>query len=153
MKSRISIVFLLSIVISACSVIYDDKNVQWEHIKPEQFVVLHAVGYAPIEKQLGNNREEKLLQAVRASKIDAYRELAEQLYGHQLSSTTKVRDLVAKDDRIKSRVAGIVRGAKVIKSYSVGNNYVTELELDTELVYDLMQIQNPEKRIKKINYY
>lgn len=153
MKSRIGIVFLLSIVISACSVIYDDKNVQWEQIRPEHFVVLHAVGYAPIEKQLGNSREEKLLQAVRASKIDAYRELAEQLYGHQLSSSTKVRDLVAKDDRIKSRVAGIVRGAKVIKSYSVGNNYVTELELDTELVYDLMRIQNPDKRIKKINYY
>lgn len=153
MKSRLSIVFLLSVVISACSVIYDDKNVQWEQIRPEQFVVLHAVGYAPIEKQLGNNREEKLLQAVRASKIDAYRELAEQLYGHQLSSSTKVRDLVAKDDRIKSRVEGIVRGAKVIKSYALGNNYVTELELDTELVYDLMQIQNPQQRIKKINYY
>lgn len=153
MKSRLSIVFLLSVVISACSVIYDDKNVQWEQIRPEQFVVLHAVGYAPIEKQLGNNREEKLLQAVRASKIDAYRELAEQLYGHQLSSSTKVRDLVAKDDRIKSRVEGIVRGARVIKSYALGNNYVTELELDTELVYDLMQIQNPQQRIKKINYY
>lgn len=153
MQSRIGIVFLLSIVISACSVIYDDKNVQWEQVRPEQFVVLHAIGYAPIEKQMGNSREAKILQAVRASKIDAYRELAEQLYGHQLSSTTKVRDLVAKDDRIKSRVAGVIRGAKVIKSYSVGNNYVTELELDTELVYDLVQLQNPEKRIKKINYY
>ena len=38
---------------------------------------LTSVGYASISEQRGRNQEEKQVRAMRASKIDAYRELAE----------------------------------------------------------------------------
>ena len=41
---------------------------------------LTATGYADIEAQLGNPNQKRVL-AIRASKVDAYRSLSEQIYG------------------------------------------------------------------------
>ena len=38
-------------------------------------------------------------------------------------------------------VEGVVRGARVLKSYPVDNMYATELELDTKVLYDLYKLQ------------
>ncbi len=144
--------FVIS-ALSGCSVIYDERHVQWEQVKPESFPVFHAIGYASISKQLGKSDDEKLLMAIKASKIEAYRELTEQVYGHQLSASTTVEQMVAGSDKMKAKVQGIIKGAKVIKTYAVGDVYTTEMELDTELVYKLNKVQNPDKEIKRIRYY
>jgi len=56
------------------------------------------------------------LMAERAAKADAYRQLLEQLKGVAISSTTTVEDFMTKSDRIRSRVMGVVRGARVTDS-------------------------------------
>ncbi len=53
---------------------------------------LTAVGYASISEQTGRNEEEKQVRAMRASKIDAYRELAEQVYGLRVSARADLQD-------------------------------------------------------------
>lgn len=53
------------------------------------------------------------LMAERAAKLDAQRQLLEALKGAQISSTSTVEDFMAKDDRIRSRVEGVVRDACV----------------------------------------
>lgn len=53
---------------------------------------LTAVGYASISEQKGRNEEEKQVRAMRASKIDAYRELAEQVYGMRVSGRADLQD-------------------------------------------------------------
>lgn len=50
----------------------------------------------------------------RAAKLDAYRRLAEKIYGTVLTSDTKVRDLTLEKDTITSVVEGMVQGAKVV---------------------------------------
>ncbi|PAY01246.1 flagellar biosynthesis protein FlgP [Pseudoalteromonas sp. HM-SA03] len=137
--------------LSGCSSLVD-KHIEYETVQPETFPVLRAVGYAPLSAQPGKTAGEKQLMAIKVSKLEAYRELAEQLYGQNLTSTITVKGAVAQNDGLKSQVNGLVRGAKVLKSYAVGDTYATELELDMKRVYDLYVTQVKPQKIKKISY-
>ncbi len=137
--------------LSGCSSLVD-KHIEYETVQPETFPVLRAVGYAPLSAQPGKTAGEKQLMAIKVSKLEAYRELAEQLYDQNLTSTITVKGAIAQNDGLKSQVNGLVRGAKVLKSYAVGDTYATELELDMKRVYDLYITQVKPQKIKKISY-
>jgi hypothetical protein len=94
-----------------------------------------------------------MLMAIKASKLAAYVELAEQVYGQQLSNKVSMADLLINDQQLKASVQGIIRGAKVVKSYPVGDVYTTELQLDFEDVYTLYQANQQRKTIKEIHYF
>lgn len=138
--------------LAGCGTLFD-KHVVWEYEQPENFPVIKAVGYAPISSQPGDNMDMKNLMAMRASKLDAYRELAEQVYGQQIQSRSEMNNMIASNDKLRSRVDGVIRGARVIKSYPVGDNYATEVELDMKLVFDLYQIEKRPRTIKRVDYY
>lgn len=108
--------------------------------KPDDFPVLKAVGYALIDVQPGPSAGEKMLQAIRASKMDAYRELAEQLNGQHVQGQSRYRDLTQTSNSMEVSVSGMVRGARVVASYPRGNSYATEMELDTRALYQLNQL-------------
>ncbi|MCG9759426.1 flagellar biosynthesis protein FlgP [Pseudoalteromonas sp. Isolate6] len=147
-----TIVMICSLTwLSGCSSLVD-KHIEYETVQPETFPVLRAVGYAPLSAQPGKTAGEKQLMAIKVSKLEAYRELAEQLYGQNLTSTITVKGAIAQNDGLKSQVNGLVRGAKVLKSYAVGDTYATELELDMKRVYDLYVTQVKPQKIKKISY-
>ncbi len=92
--------------------------------------IITAVGTASISTQRGDTDEEKRVRAMRASKVEAYRELAEQVYGLRISGLTGVDDQSLGEDRSNGAVDGIIRGAEVVRSYPVGDSYVTEMRLD-----------------------
>ncbi|MBD1559548.1 flagellar biosynthesis protein FlgP [Vibrio sp. S9_S30] len=94
--------------------------------------VLVAVGYASISDQRGRNAEEKQVRALRASKVDAYRELAEQVYGLRVSARSDLEDQRLGAEYASGAVDGVIRGAEVVRTYAVGDNYITELKLDIE---------------------
>ncbi len=153
MKASIFILPLaLALSLSSCSKVLN-HHVEYELVKPEKFPVLTAVGYAPVSLQPGENQEQKVLNAIRASKLDAYRELAEQVYGVQLQSNTSFGDLVISDDGLQASISGVIRGAKVVQSYPVGDMYATELELDFKNVFYLYQSQAMPRKVKKVHYY
>ncbi|WAF73707.1 LPP20 family lipoprotein [Aeromonas dhakensis] len=130
---------LLALLLTACSggnrvVNYGGNN------KPDDFPVLKAVGYAVIDIQPGPSQSEKMLQAIRASKMDAYRELAEQLNGQQVRGQSSYKDLTQTSNSLDVSVVGMVRGARVVASYPRGNTYATEMELDTRALYNINQL-------------
>ncbi|MDV2856397.1 MULTISPECIES: LPP20 family lipoprotein [Oceanimonas] len=94
---------------------------------------IYAVGYAPISLQRPADYQQKLLHAMRASRLDAYRELSEQLSGVMISSSSEMNSNVLQDGPVNSASRGVVRGARVVNSYPDGDMYVTELELDLAL--------------------
>lgn len=143
---------MLTLTLTACSS-FLDKHVVWEYEEPEHYPIIRAVGYAPISAQPGESSQIQNIMAMRASKLDAYRELAEQVYGHQLQGQSNVNNLVTRDDKLRTKVEGVIRGARVIKTYAVGDTYATELELDMKLVYDLYRIETRPRKIKKVEYY
>ena len=131
---------LIMLILTSCSTLHVVKTYQRE--KPDDFPVLHAVGYGIIDVQPGPTRSEKVLQAIRASRLDAYRELTEQVYGNAIQADTTYSDNRQTANRMHANVDGLVRGARVVKSYPVDNMYATELELDTRVLYNLYQMDN-----------
>lgn len=101
--------------------------------------MVFAVGYASISEQNGRTQEEKSLRAMRASKLDAYRELSEQIYGLRISATTSLSNQQLGPENTDGAVDGVIRGAKVIRSYPVGDSYVTEMELNLGLMERMKQ--------------
>jgi len=152
MKMRL-LVLLPIFILTACGVFYENKNIEWQVVQPEEYPVLVAVGYAPISTQPGVNRSQKIMLALRASKLDAYRELAEQVYGQRINSNTVLQDMVQQNAQLESSVSGLIRGARVKESYPVGDLYATELELDMKRVYEIYLSTSMPQKIKKVSYY
>jgi len=50
-------------------------------------------------------------------------------------------------------VQGVIKGARVVKTYPVGEFYATEMELDFKQVYEIYQNATPVRRIKSVKYY
>ena len=97
-----------------------------------------ATGYAVISIQHHSVQAQQRLLAIRASKLDAYRGLSEQVFGQYLDATTTVADMVIKSDVFRTKVEGIIYGAKVVSINPVGDDtYETTLSLDGSIVEDL----------------
>ncbi|PKG81100.1 flagellar biosynthesis protein FlgP [Colwellia sp. 75C3] len=148
-----SILILSTLLLtSACSLVYD-KHVQWQTVKPEVYPVLYATGFAPISMQKSTHETQRMLMAIKASKIAAYAELAEQVYGQQIAGKVTMADLLIEEQQLKASVQGIIRGAKVIKSYPIGDVYTTELQLNFEDVYNIYQANQNRKEIKEVTHF
>jgi hypothetical protein len=96
--------------------------------------VLRVKGYG-IEpnNDPGMTAAEKSLLAKRAGKLDALRNLSEQVNGVRVSGETLVRDFVTRSDDIRSRVSSYIRGARVISEYQLADgSYEVEVEIDLE---------------------
>ena len=100
-----------------------------------------ATGYAVISVQHHNTAAQQRLLAIRASKLDAYRSLTEQVYGQQLDATTTVADMTVLNDTFRTRVEGIIYGAQLVSITPVGDDtYETTLSLDRAVVQDLRSL-------------
>lgn len=144
---------VLSMCLTGCSSVFN-KHVEWETVAPETYPVISAVGYAPISVQNGASESSRMLMALKASKLDAYRELTEQVFGQKVDGGQSLASLVIQNTSLDSSVQGVIRGAKVVKSYPVGDDmYATELELDFKLVNDIYLSTARPRRVKKVHYY
>jgi len=100
-----------------------------------------ATGYAVISIQNHKNSAQQRLLAIRASKLDAYRALTEQVYGQQLDATTTVADMTVLNDTFRTRVEGVIYGATLVSITPVGDDtYETTLSLDRNAVQDLRML-------------
>lgn len=150
---RLAFIALSVFMVGACGSLFT-KHVEWETIEPTEYPVLTAIGYAPIQAQQASDASRKQLMAIKASKLDAYRELTEQVYGQKVDGNQALANLILADSRLKSSVEGVIRGARVVKSYPVGEDtYATELELDFKRVYDIYLSTAKPRRIKQVHYY
>jgi len=91
-----------------------------------------------MDLQNHKNPAQQRLMAIRASKLDAYRNLTEQVYGQQLDATSTVADMVVTNDTFRAKVEGVIYGARLVSITPVGEDtYETTLSLDRDVVQDL----------------
>lgn len=129
---------LLSTTSFTRDIAYTDTGVH----RPDEFPILRATGYAVVSRQSGTTQSEREIKAMRASKIEAYRELTEQVNGLYLKANSSVAASTREvSDSVRTEVEGYVHGARVIRQYPIGDTYATELELDTKVIYDLYDIR------------
>lgn len=99
------------------------------------FPTLTATGYAVVSSQPGETTEQKRLMAIRAARMAAIRELAEQIHGLKVDSNTTVIDLVVQNDTFRGIVSGVIRGARTVRINPTGSDtYETVLEIDQDMV-------------------
>ena len=104
----------------------------------EKRETITATGYAVISIQNHKNPAQQRLLAIRASKLDAYRSLTEQVYGQQLDANTTVADMTVQSDTFRAKVEGVIYGAVLVSITPVGDDtYETTLSLDSGMVRDL----------------
>lgn len=104
----------------------------------EKRETITATGYAVVTVQNHKNPAQQRLMAIRASKLDAYRNLTEQVYGQQLDASSTVADMVVTNDTFRTKVEGVIYGARLVSITPVGEDtYETTLSLDRDVVQDL----------------
>lgn len=95
-----------------------------------ELIKITGIGYGAESTFEAYTPGQRRLMAIRSAKLDAYRSLAEQLYGIKIDSNTAVSTLTAKNDSFRARVNAIVRGARVVSITPMADrNYETILEV------------------------
>lgn len=106
-----------------------EKPVKKPYRQP-QLIKITGIGYGAESTYEAYTPGQRRLMAIRASKLDAYRSLAEQLHGIKIDSNTSISTLTAKNDSFRARVNAIVRGARVVSVTPMADrNYETVLEV------------------------
>lgn len=98
---------------------------------PPKIKTLKAIGYGVESDYMNYPAPRKRLLAIRAAKVDAYRNLAETLYGTRITGMTTVRDAAIESDRFRAYIDAVVRGAQLLALTPKGDGiYEAELELE-----------------------
>ena len=96
---------------------------------------LTAIGYAVTSSQPGRSEAQKRLMAIRSARMAAMRDLAEQIHGLQVDSSTTVIDLMVQNDTFRGVVSGTIRGARTVRINPTGSDtYEVVLEIDRETI-------------------
>ncbi|MGZ5054887.1 MAG: LPP20 family lipoprotein [Methylobacter sp.] len=99
---------------------------------------LSAKGYGTVEKSDRYSRPQIKLMAMRASKMDAYRSLAEQLNGIQLHGQTTVGDMEVNRDNYQVNLNAYLRGARIVRTSAIGSDmYAGDDTFETVVELDL----------------
>lgn len=135
----------LLLALTACKSIplYDKAEADTGMITPlvERIENLTATGYAVVSVQNHRNPAQQRLMAIRASKLDAYRALTEQVYGQQLDANSTVADMVVTNDTFRAKVQGLIYGATLVSITPVSDEtYETTLALDKSVVLELRRL-------------
>lgn len=98
-------------------------------------IKMTATGHGSLGNYSQHNASQQKLMAMRAAKLDAFRNLAEQMYGFQISGSTTLNAFAAQNDVVRSHVEAFMRGAKVV-DMTVAQDGIFEATVELELPAD-----------------
>ena len=98
---------------------------------PTTPVKLLAVGHGSPGAYTQYTHAQQRLMAMRAAQVDAYRNLAEQVYGFRVWGGTSVSAFATQNDTVRSYVDAFIRGARVVNMTSIADgNFEATVELE-----------------------
>jgi hypothetical protein len=102
--------------------------------KQSSIITLYVTGEGVAPINAINSAQAKIL-ARRAAIADAYRQLAEKMYGVKVTAKETVKDLMLKNSDVHTYVEGLIRGANIqAEKFENGIYYVTmSLKLDVRM--------------------
>lgn len=145
-------VILLCFTITGCSLFGfsdDDEDVSDMKTPPEEELlqpvqqkvdpvapmILRVVGYGATNTKAKNQtKTQRRLMAIRASRLDAYRAMAERVYGTKITGSSTVRDLVVQNDSFRTYVDTFIHGSRVVSTDVLADGSVEtvlEMVIDT----------------------
>ena len=94
-----------------------------------------GMGLAQVSRQPGASTNEKRLMAIRAARMEALRDLTEQIHGIRISAETTLRDQVVRSDMVRGLVEGEIRGARTVRITPKGeDSFEVLMALDPDTV-------------------
>jgi hypothetical protein len=136
-KSRLILATFLSLIVTSCQ-IYNPYINQYD--TNDNFYrggMVEATGYSVIASHQGSEPQQRLM-AIKAARMDAFRQLAEIVYGTYIDSATTISDLAINDDTFRARVEGVIYGAELIKIEPISDDtYAATLGLPRRTINDL----------------
>jgi hypothetical protein len=127
-----ALIIFAALISASCAnyVPYSDENSFYGGL-------IEATGYSVIQAHAGTEPQQRLM-AIKSARLDAFRQLAEVVYGAYIDSSTTVSDLVIENDSFRSRVEGVIYGAELIKIEPISDDtYAVTLGLPRNRVADL----------------
>lgn len=96
-------------------------------------IVVRESGFGVVANVAEPDRSREWLKARRASRLDAYRNLAERVYGTVIYGGSTVNEFVLENDLFRAYVDSSIRGAEVVAVYERNGGMIeTILELQLE---------------------
>lgn len=126
---------LVALLLGACSI----PSLRLPETPPPPGpVTITAVGHGTVSNaQYGQYNSAQLkLMAMRAAKLDAYRNLAEQVYGFRLSGATTISAFASQRDYVRVHVDAYVRGARLVDVIQLADGSY-EARVEAELPADI----------------
>lgn len=97
--------------------------------------MLTGLGFAQISGQPGKTPNEKRLMAIRAARMEALRDLTEQVHGIRIDAETTLQDAIVRNDRLSGVVEGTIRGARTLRiTPRDSDSYEVLMALDRDTV-------------------
>lgn len=92
---------------------------------------IQAVGHGSMGNYSQYTIGQAKLMAMRAAQVDAYRVLAEQVYGYRISGATTVAAFATQNDVVRTYVDTFIRGTRLVSNVSIGDgNFEATVELE-----------------------
>ncbi len=113
---KLLLFFILTSTLASCS------NQKVTKVKVPPIKILSAMGYGTADIYKNYSPEQRRLMSMRASKMDALRNLAEQIYGVRIHGHTTVSDMVVRNDSYRSYIDAFLKGARVKSITALNNN-------------------------------
>ncbi|MEC6998866.1 MAG: hypothetical protein VXW88_05740, partial [Pseudomonadota bacterium] len=105
--STVIISAFLGVSLAACSdyriavVPAKERSPVMSEASVEKIPTITAIGYAVVSSQPGKSVAQRRLMAIRAARMAAMRELAEQIHGLKVNGNTTVVDLMVNNDTFR----------------------------------------------------
>ncbi|ADZ89944.1 hypothetical protein GV054_03375 [Marinomonas mediterranea] len=92
----------------------EEKDIEIIDVVPRDPIIVNATGYsAPISRK-NLSKSQARLMSLRGSKLDAYRNLAERVYGLKIDGTSSISNMMTTHDELRTYVDAYLVGAKVV---------------------------------------
>ena len=126
--------------VAANSVVEVQKSVERLPVKVVEIPTITGVGFSAVSIQPGKNLNQKRIMAIKAARLDALRQLTEQIHGIQLTGTTKIAEAIVQSDTLRADIQGVILGARTVKiEPSSSDTYEVMVEIDRPLIDEIVK--------------
>ena len=100
---------------------------------------------AVVSAQPGKSLVHRRLNAIRVARMEAMRNLTEQIHGVRIDGATTIAEAVLQSDTLRSTVVGMLRAARTVHIQPRGSDtYEVLLEVDRDMVDQLLKVARRE---------
>ena len=125
---------------AAASLVEVQKSVERLPVKVVEIPTITGVGFSAVSIQPGKNLNQNRIMAIKAARLDALRQLTEQIHGIQLTGTTKIAEAIVQSDTLRADIQGVILGARTVKiEPSSSDTYEVVVEIDRPLIDEIVR--------------